>query len=187
MKNLSQYLVVLALSSAAAYAQMTTGSISGSVQDPNGATVPNAKVVANNETNGLRSETVTTESGLYLFASLPAGDYSITVEKAGFKKLNRGGIGVRVAQRIGLDLKLEVGDVMRSTSTASRRPGSRRPRTARATGSWSTSTAAPSSRRSSSTTSTTASISRATSRPGSSVSNTDGLRNIPTPRPSTTP
>ena len=39
MKNLSQYLVVLALSSAAAYAQMTTGSISGSVQDPNGATV----------------------------------------------------------------------------------------------------------------------------------------------------
>lgn len=122
MKNLSQYLVVLALSSAAAYAQMTTGSISGSVQDPNGASVPNAKVVANNETNGLRSETVTTESGLYLFASLPAGDYSITVEKAGFKKLNRGGIGVRVAQRIGLDLKLEVGDVMQSVDVTADAP-----------------------------------------------------------------
>ncbi|MBL8175259.1 MAG: carboxypeptidase regulatory-like domain-containing protein [Bryobacterales bacterium] len=110
------------LAALTAAAQLTTGSISGSVQDPNGASVPSAKVVAKNESTGLIAETVSTEAGLYLFASLPAGMYSINVEKTGFKKLVRGGIEIRVAQRVGLDLKLEIGDVQQTVDVTAEAP-----------------------------------------------------------------
>ncbi|MEZ5351215.1 MAG: carboxypeptidase regulatory-like domain-containing protein [Bryobacteraceae bacterium] len=122
MKLSSLLCATLLFAASSAWAQLTTGSISGSVLDPNGAAVPAATVVANNENTGLRTQAVTTEAGLYLFASLPAGRYSVTVEKAGFKKLTRGGIEIRVAQRIGLDLNLEVGDVMQTVDVTAEAP-----------------------------------------------------------------
>ncbi|MDX1980952.1 MAG: carboxypeptidase regulatory-like domain-containing protein, partial [Bryobacteraceae bacterium] len=84
--------------------------------------MPAARVVARNDNTGLRSEAVTTDAGLYLFASLPAGNYSMEVEKTGFKKLTRSGIEVRVAQRIGLDLRLEIGDVQQTVDVTAEAP-----------------------------------------------------------------
>ncbi|MEZ5399013.1 MAG: carboxypeptidase regulatory-like domain-containing protein [Bryobacteraceae bacterium] len=116
------FAAVAFLAAVPCWAQLTTGSISGTVIDPNGAAVPGATVVANNDNTGLRSETFSTEAGLYLFASLPAGQYSLTVEKPGFKKLTRAGIEMRVAQRIGLDLQLEVGDVQQVVDVTAEAP-----------------------------------------------------------------
>src|SRR5262249_17730903 len=51
------------------------------------------------------------EAGLYVFPNLPTGIWTITAERAGFKKLVRSGIEIFIAQRQTLDLQLELGDV----------------------------------------------------------------------------
>src|SRR5215471_12212722 len=61
------------------------GSISGTVQDPNGAVVPNAQVVLKDNKTGLKKESTTTEGGTFLFPDLATGTYEITVSLSGFK------------------------------------------------------------------------------------------------------
>ncbi len=105
---------IVLLASAAMYAQTSTGSLSGTVTDQNGASIPGAKVVATGVTTGAKLETLTTDAGLYVFPAVPVSTYNITVEKTGFKKLNRQNIEIRIAQRQDMDLRLEVGDVQQT-------------------------------------------------------------------------
>src|SRR6187402_1051332 len=98
----------------AMFAQTSTGSLSGTVTDPNGAAVPGAKVVATSVTTGSKLEILTTDAGLYVFPAVQVSTYTVTVEKAGFKKLSRQNIEIRIAQRQDLDLRLEVGDVQQT-------------------------------------------------------------------------
>jgi hypothetical protein len=110
------------LSCALSYGQVASGSLSGSVLDPNGAAVPGAKVTATNITTGEKIETSTTDSGTYVFASLRPDAYTVNVEKTGFKKLNRTNIQIQIAQRSDLDLTLEVGDVTQSVEVTAEAP-----------------------------------------------------------------
>jgi hypothetical protein len=114
--------LALSLASSVAVAQVATGSMSGSVLDPNGAVVPGAKLVATNTASGITAETQTSDAGLYVFPSLPVGAYEVTVEKTGFKKLTRGGIEIRIATRQELDLRLEVGDVQQVVEVTAEAP-----------------------------------------------------------------
>jgi len=113
---------VLILAASVSLAQMNTGSLSGTITDANGAIVPAAKVTARNIAAGQDYQTLSTEAGLYVFASLPVGAYSVTFEKTGFKKLNRGNIEIRVAQRQTLDVALEVGDVQQTVEVTAEAP-----------------------------------------------------------------
>lgn len=103
-------------------AQQNTGSLSGTVSDLKAGTIPGATVTATHTDTGLKTETVSTEAGVYVFASLPVGLYEISVEKPGFKKLSRKNIEVRVAQRLALDLQLEVGNVQESVEVTAQGP-----------------------------------------------------------------
>jgi hypothetical protein len=72
--------------------------------------VPDAKITLTNlATNVARSATTNTE-GVYLFGNVPAGEYNLTVEKQGFRKIEQRAT-VEVAQRLGLDFTLEVGSL----------------------------------------------------------------------------
>jgi hypothetical protein len=104
------------------FSQATTGSLSGVITDPNGAAVPNATVVAAHERTGVRTETRTTEAGLYVFPSLPVGPYNVSIEKAGFRRLARSGIEIRAITRQQLDLQLEVGDVLQTVEVTAEAP-----------------------------------------------------------------
>jgi hypothetical protein len=97
--------------SASLFGQSNTGSLSGTIIDANGAAVPGAQLKARQDTTGQETDTVTTNTGNFVFASLPPGGYTVTVEAPGFKKVNRSNLEIRVAQRQLLDLQLEVGDV----------------------------------------------------------------------------
>jgi len=69
--------------------QTIFGRISGTVIDSTGAVVPDAVVtVTNGATNAARTGT-TDESGFYTVTNLPAGTYTVTVERQGFKKANQ--------------------------------------------------------------------------------------------------
>ncbi len=102
--------------------QLATGSIAGLVTDPNGAVVPAAKVVATDVARQTKYEAITSEAGVYIFPTLPVGAYTITVEVTGFKRLTRTGVEVRVAQRLDLNLQLELGDVQQTVEVTAEVP-----------------------------------------------------------------
>ncbi|MEN6601197.1 MAG: carboxypeptidase regulatory-like domain-containing protein [Bryobacteraceae bacterium] len=116
------FLALLCLTATAVYSQSTSGSMSGTVTDPNGAVVPGAKVVANHVPTNRDSETVTTAAGLYVFPTLPAGPYTLTVTQPGFKKNVQTNIEIRVALRNTMDVKLEIGDVAESVEVKAEVP-----------------------------------------------------------------
>ncbi len=115
-------LFVLCLAAMAVLAQSTSGSMSGTVTDPNGAVVPGAKVVATHEPTNRDFETVTTDAGIYVFPTLPAGPYTVSVTQPGFKKSVQTNIEVRVALRNTVDVKLAIGDVAESVSVTAEVP-----------------------------------------------------------------
>src|SRR5437016_3622331 len=110
-KRTLSFLLLLCLAAAIANAQTSTGSISGAITDPNGASVPAAKIEATETATGRTYRTQTTEAGLYVLPTLPVGKYNISVEHAGFKKRVQSDVEIRVALRETLDMRLEIGEV----------------------------------------------------------------------------
>ena len=95
----------------AAYAQTATGDILGTVMDETMAIVPGVTVIARNVNTNLERQTITGDAGGYLFALLPAGDYSISAELPGFKRETVTSIVLRTGQRARVNLTLTVGEV----------------------------------------------------------------------------
>jgi len=112
-------LVFLSLPAAA---QTTTGSIVGKVTDPTGGVVPNAAVTVTNVDTGISTKTATDSSGNYAVTPLPVGNYSVTVEAAGFKKSVNSGITLNVQDRIGVNVTLEVGQVSETVEVTGAAP-----------------------------------------------------------------
>jgi len=93
------------------WAQVNTGSITGLVTDPSNSLVVGATVTLTNDDTGVKQTTTTTSGGQYQFLALQRGRYTIEVTAPGFKKTERGGLELKVGERLGVDLKLEVGSV----------------------------------------------------------------------------
>ena len=90
------FAVGLCLLSLPVFAQGDRGTITGTIADPAGAVVANAKVEAKNVATGAVSDVASSNTGNYTVAQLPAGTYALTVQVAGFKKFVRPGIIVQV-------------------------------------------------------------------------------------------
>ena len=102
-------LFCLLLFSLAAFAQSDRGTITGTVADATGGVIPGAGIVATNIETGARYETISTETGNYTLAQMPAGLYQLSAELPGFKRYVRQGITVLVAQTLRLDIGLDPG------------------------------------------------------------------------------
>jgi len=100
----------------AAFGQAGTGTITGTVTDPAGASIANAPVEVRNTDTNVPYPTVTTDTGSYTVLRLPPGPYSVSVTAPGFKKLTRSGLAVDAGQTLPLDLKLEVGAASESVT-----------------------------------------------------------------------
>src|SRR2546428_8021248 len=105
------FLILIALGLTAAIAQTGSSNITGTVKDTNGAVVPGATVTAKNEATGVTSTQTSTDAGLYSFSSLPVGLYTITIEKQGFKTLQRTNNALQVGEPLIVDGALEIGQV----------------------------------------------------------------------------
>src|SRR5262249_7383392 len=93
-----------------AHSQVETGQITGTVYDPSGAVVPNAKITVKSNNTGFERQTISTSSGAYAVTNLQPGRYMITAEASGFSTVQQTA-DVSVGGRVGLDLKMEVGGV----------------------------------------------------------------------------
>src|SRR5262245_62602201 len=106
------FLLFISLSafSFSAFAQNTSGSITGGVQDASGAVIPGAQIKLINQEQGVTRETITNEAGIYLFSALPAATYTVTAELPGFKTYKKTDVKLFVNDRMGLPpIVLEVG------------------------------------------------------------------------------
>jgi len=108
-------LVCLAVVLCPAYGQYRA-SIQGVVTDPQGAAVSGATVTLKNLATNQTLTATTDDSGIYNFNALAASKYSLTVEKAGFKKKVLENVGVIADQANALNLQLEVGEVSQSVT-----------------------------------------------------------------------
>jgi hypothetical protein len=106
-------LVAACAAAAPAGAQITTGNISGTVQDSQGGVVPGATVVLVSETRGVRSApAITNEAGLYVFPNVTADVYTVEVSMDGFRTVRRTDVRVSGADRIGVPtIILEAGAI----------------------------------------------------------------------------
>jgi len=94
-----------------AYADNLYASIRGTVVDPSGAFVPDAKLTATNIATGLSYSATSSKDGLFAFLQLPIGDYSVKVEKSGFKTFTEGHIHLDLDQIFNLRATMELGVV----------------------------------------------------------------------------
>src|SRR5436305_10545978 len=107
----SMFVLVLACV-LSAHAQVTTGNVRGTVTDPNGAVVPNAKVTITQKSTNVSQTTQTTDTGDYEIRGLiPADDYAIKIEAASFKTLTLNDVRVQLNQTTDVPAKLEIGAI----------------------------------------------------------------------------
>src|ERR1700693_2559533 len=86
----------LALFAMGGFAQDRTASMTGTVRDPSGAAVPEAKITIRNTGTGIKRVANTSANGDYTATLLDPGTYDVLVEHAGFKSIERPGIVLHV-------------------------------------------------------------------------------------------
>ncbi len=93
------------------FGQATTGTLRGTVNDPNGAVIPGVSVVAKNEATGVSTLTVNAnQDGGFVFTNLLPGNYSVTVTVAtGFKTKTVSGLTVNIGLEREVKIALEIG------------------------------------------------------------------------------
>jgi len=100
---------LLACSLPAAFAQLTTADILGTVTDPTGAVVPNATITVTNLDTKAERTVTTNASGEYDVTLLPVGRYSVTVKAAGFKLSTTNNVAVEAGDRARNDVAMVTG------------------------------------------------------------------------------
>lgn len=116
MKKPSQILYLVVFLLLAAAVQASAQSVSGTVKDQNGDVVAGASVTVRGAQTRVSRTTITDRGGDFSFASLPVGDYKLTVAAKGFA-IDERSVAVASAGVSGLSIALEVGE-SRVTVTA---------------------------------------------------------------------
>jgi hypothetical protein len=92
------------------HAQFNLGTVTGTVRDPNGGAVANCKVTATDVAGANQRTVASNAEGLYTIPSLPAGEYQVAAESAGFQKTTAR-LTVGVNQTLTFDFNLVLGSV----------------------------------------------------------------------------
>src|SRR5262249_55081867 len=90
---------LLCLTFTVGWGQVLTGQLSGTVTDQSGAVIPGANITLTNQLSGDIRRTVSNSDGVFAFAAVPTGDYTITIEAQGFAKWERVGIKLSAGDR----------------------------------------------------------------------------------------
>ncbi len=103
-------------------AQLTTGTILGTVKDQSEAVLPGATVKVTNVETGTVRTTVAGNMGEYRFPALAIGSYTVQAEQAGFQNAVRSGITLTIGREAVVNFSLPVGDVNERVTVAGEAP-----------------------------------------------------------------
>ena len=115
---------LLALSALPARAQITTGTVSGTVKDAQGGVIPGATVVLISETKGTKSQAqVTNSTGDYVFPNVAQDTYTVEITMEGFKTLARKNVIVSGGDRVAVpSVVLQVGGAAETVNVQAESP-----------------------------------------------------------------
>ncbi len=122
MKRFLCVMLALAATSIGLAAQDFRGGITGRVVDASGGRMPGVTVTATNVATNVASTTTTNSEGDYQILFLNPGTYAVTAELSGFKKVVRSNLEVRLGEKLGVDLTLEVGAMAETVSVTAESP-----------------------------------------------------------------
>jgi hypothetical protein len=114
-------LVVVAYATSAAGQSLVSGQIDGKVTDPTGAVVPNVSINLVSTDTGFSAVTTTDAEGVFHFALLKPGSYTVTVKKDGFRTTKRT-VEVALGQSQNLPIPLEVGGMVETVEITGAAP-----------------------------------------------------------------
>lgn len=103
-------------------AQEFRAVLKGSITDPTGSVVPQAKVQVRQLQTNQENEVASDNQGHFTVPFLQPGDYEVSVTAAGFKTYHRTGLNLMVGQTASLDIRLEVGDLAETVRVTSEAP-----------------------------------------------------------------
>src|SRR5579875_3464562 len=102
--------LLLLLTGCLLFGQRDLGTITGTITDPQGAAIANAKVTITNDATGVSSDTVTTDTGAFTRPALNPGTYTVTVQAPGFQKSEQKNVLVNPNEPVAVNLTLQVGN-----------------------------------------------------------------------------
>ncbi|HEX6504687.1 MAG TPA: carboxypeptidase regulatory-like domain-containing protein [Terriglobales bacterium] len=118
MKKLLFLLMSLAVLAGVVTAQVQNGQFNGTVLDPSGAAIPNAKVTISNVGTGLSVTSTTNQTGLYVARELPPGTYRISTEAAGFRTAVNNNVTLNAGAIARVDFKMELGQATQTVEVS---------------------------------------------------------------------
>jgi hypothetical protein len=104
-----------------ALTQVDAGAVRGTVTDPSGAVLPDAKVTLTSEGTGLTMSSTTGKDGTFTFSPVKIGSYTLSAEAPGFKKAATH-VTVNVQQQARADFQLVTGAVTETVEVTSAAP-----------------------------------------------------------------
>jgi hypothetical protein len=113
-------LLLLLVTAGSTWAQYTA-NIQGTVSDPSGAAVANAKVSLENLANHVSATTTTDGEGGYRFLSLAPGSYEISVEASGFS-ISKTTVTLETNQNLSVPIAVKVGATTESVTVSAENP-----------------------------------------------------------------
>src|SRR3954454_1623780 len=118
MKKIILAMIVLCslVASSTAFAQQTSGNITGRIVDAQGAAVPGVTVTARSPQTGFVRTDVSDGEGIYRLTALPVGNYDINAELSGFSTFSRKEVTVNVAQTTDLNVELKLAGLTESVN-----------------------------------------------------------------------
>jgi len=105
-----------------AQAQLTNGDVIGTVTDTTGAVIPGAKVTLTNLGTKVAAATTTNGTGDYTFNLLIPGQYTVTIEAKGFKKLLIPGFALAAGDRLRENANMQLGNMEETVQVTTSAP-----------------------------------------------------------------
>ena len=117
-----RYIIAFLLCCAACSGQGSRTELFGTIVDPSGRPVENAKVRAEDQATTARFSTSTNERGEYHLLGLAPGQYVLTVDQPGFRPYRQSGITLRLADRTLQNVTIEIGESTQSLEVVADAP-----------------------------------------------------------------
>ncbi len=107
------FLCLLLIGGRTSLGQGIFATLTGVVADPSGGVVPNAKITLRDSSSGSTRDTLTNGSGYYTFASVPVGNYELTVQFHGFRQYKASDISLGGGESRNVNVQLELVRLMK--------------------------------------------------------------------------
>jgi hypothetical protein len=104
------------------HAQTSTATLQGHVEDSSSAKIPGAQIQITNVNTAATRQASTDADGEYVVPFLPPGQYTLAVEKPGFRRFTQTNVTLRVGQTLALNVTMQLGDVTTAVEVSAAAP-----------------------------------------------------------------